>query len=90
MANRVTQSPMIIDTPGATIFYPHGIKIRHMEWQGYLAGATAIVQDGLGGNIWAPTAASDLSEVRTAAVGWIDTGIAITTLSSGKITVFFD
>lgn len=90
MANRLTQNPLFIDTPGTTIFYPHGIKIRHMEWENYLAGATAVVNDGLGINLWSPTAASDLSEVRTASIGWIDTGIAVVTLTSGRINVFFD
>jgi len=90
MANQLAQSPAVIDTAGATIFFPKGCKVKHMEWTNYLAGATLIVNNGLGNLIWSPTAANDLSEVRTAAIGWIDTGFQVPTLSSGKLLVFFE
>jgi len=90
MSNIITQNPAIIDTPGATVFFPKGCKLKHMEWSGYLAGATCVVNNGLGNLVWNPDPASDLEEVRTAAIGWVDTGLIVPTLTSGKLLVFFE
>jgi hypothetical protein len=89
MANSLTTNPWVLDTPGATILYVTDIKVRHFEWSGYAASATCAVQDRFGKVIWNPIFATDLEEVRSAAVGWVH-GIAMVTLTSGQVRVYFE
>lgn len=90
MANILTQNPLVLDTSGATIFFPGGIKVRHFEWSGYGAGNSAIVNNGLGKLVWQGTPTTDTQEVRSGQVGWVDTGIVLATLTGGKVLVYFE
>jgi hypothetical protein len=86
VANSLTTNPWILNTPGAAILYLSDVYVDHMEWTGYVAGASCSVQDRFGKTIWAPTPAGDLEEVRTGKMDKVH-GIALITLTSGTVTV---
>jgi hypothetical protein len=67
------------------------IKVAHFEFSGYTASAVATVADRNGNIVWNATAASDLEEVRSAKVGWIN-GLQNISASQngGKILVYFE
>lgn len=88
MANNLTSNPWVIDTPGASLLFAGDIYVEHFEWSTYAAGATCVVQDRFGKTIWQPTAASDQQEVRSSKVDKVH-GIAVPTLTSGKLFVYF-
>jgi hypothetical protein len=69
------------------LLWPSEIKVAHFEWTGYAAAATCVLKDRNGKIKWSPTAATDLEEVRTVKVGWIE-GLILDTLSSGVVTVY--
>ncbi len=90
MANDVTANPMVLDTAGVTVLWPYKAKVLHFEFANYAAVGNACVIQGTDGKIkWSVTGASDLSEVRSAKVGWIN-GIVLSTLTAGKCLVYID
>lgn len=91
MANSITTNPWVVDTPSATILFQGNVKVKHMEYSLYTAqGSQCIVNDRNGKVIWSATGASDLEEVRSGNVGWVE-GIAVPTLeNSGILRVYFE
>lgn len=90
MANRIAQNPMYIDTPGTTPIVSTGYKIKHIEFVGYAGYSDhAIVTNLNGVTVAELTAASDLQEVRTATIGWVD-GIVVPTLTSGALLIYVE
>lgn len=89
MANRLTENPFVIDTAGATVLFKGNINVDYFEFSGYaLDTDNVIVNDNSGNLVWQENGASDLRNVRSGHVGWIQ-GLTVPTLSSGKLLVFF-
>lgn len=89
MANRLTENPFVIDTAGAAAIFKTNIQVEYFEFVGYnLDTDNVIVQDGAGNLIWQENGASDLRNVRSGRIGWVQ-GLTVPTLSAGKLLVFF-
>ncbi len=91
MANQLAGNPWILDGSSlSTVLISTWMQVEHFEFSGYTAGASVKLADRNGNVVWAATAASDLEEVRSAKVGWIN---GLQNLSSaqngGTILVYF-
>ncbi len=65
-------------------------KIRHMEFVGYSADAhTCVLQDANGNTVWQTNGKSDLSNVVSQSIGWVQ-GLKLTTLDAGKVLVYVE
>jgi len=90
MANSLGTNPWLLDTASATPVATNAMKIAHFEFVSYAANTdNAVLKNAYGKIVWEAHAASDLEEVRSYKVGWID-GLALTTITSGAILVFFE
>lgn len=88
MANDVSSTPMVLDTPGATVLWPAQLNVEHFEFVNYAAQGNQVVIQGIDGKIkWSVTGAADLQEVRSGKVKWIN-GLVLSTLSAGKVLVY--
>jgi len=86
--NDISANPMVLDTPGATVLWPYSMKVEHYEFVNYAAQGNQAIIQGFDGKIkWSVTGTSDLQEVRSAKVGWVN-GLVLSTLSAGKVLVY--
>lgn len=91
MANQLAGNPWILDGSSlSTILVSSWIKVEHFEFADYTSGASVTLADRNGNVVWNATATSDLQEVRSSKVGWIN---GLQNLSSaqnsGTILVYF-
>lgn len=90
MANILSTNPWNIDTPGAGILKSGALKLKHIEFYGYAAATDkVIIQNRFGTVIAQLSGTTDLQEVRTGAIGWVD-GLIVPTITSGKCLIFYD
>jgi len=91
VANQLAGNPWVLDgTNLGTVLISTWIKVEHFEFSGYAANTDKVVLADRNGNIvWQGTAASDLEEVRSGKVGWIN-GLQELTHTSGKALVYYD
>lgn len=90
MANDITRTPWIIDTPSATTVKAGLTFAKGFEYSGYAAQADqCIIQDDRGINVEVLNGRPDLGPVATrfASGVWIR-NLAVTTLTAGKLTVY--
>jgi hypothetical protein len=81
-------TPLAFGTPGA-ILWTGNIKVAHMEFSGYSAqGNLAIVKDRNGKVVWQASGASDLEEVRSQKMGWVNGLVLDTCQGGGFVTVY--
>ena len=92
MANVFTGNPWSLDTVYTTT--PAGeirsgrVRVHHFEFVGYAAATDTVeVQDANGRTIWIGVGRTDLSNVKSAEVGWVK-GIKVPTLSAGRLLVY--
>lgn len=91
MANDVTGNPWVLDTPGAGLVWTGNVKIANAELAGYAADAdNAILKDAAGRVVAVLNGSVDLQTVRTGKIAWVNGGLAIPTLTSGKVYVYLD
>lgn len=89
MANQLGSNPWVIDTPGASVLYKSDVKNAHFEWANYTSQADQVqVTDRFGKIIWSATGQDDLSLVESFTCEWVY-GIAVPTLTSGVLRVYF-
>ena len=91
MANLLHDNPWTLDTPGAAVLWSTYAKLRHIEWAGFAAGNTVVLQDKNGNEIWkavAPATVSE-SEVRSGNIGWVN-GLILNTLGGGTLKVYVE
>ena len=73
MANQLAGNPWILDGSSlSTVLISTWIKVEHFEYSGYTAGGVAILADRNGNIVWKAGGATDLQEVRSGKVGWIN------------------
>ena len=90
MTNQLASRPWILDTESAVAVSTNPLKIEHFEWIGYTDGTHKCeLKDNLGNSIWAEDGDSDLRTLRSGKIGWIQ-GLALTTLDSGKVYVYYE
>lgn len=90
MANYVGTNPWTLDTASATPLSQNAMKIAHFEFVNYAASTdTAVLKNAYGKIVWEARGNTELEEVRSYKVGWID-GLALTTITSGAVLVFFE
>lgn len=90
MANDLGSNPWVLDTAAATVLYSGFIVVKAFEWSEYTADAhTIVIKDTNGKEIWSVNGASDLSPIQSTDIGPVQ-GLALTTLDSGKLRVFYD
>lgn len=90
MANQLGTNPWVIDTPGAAVLFSTDVKSAHFEWTNYTATTdVCVVKDRFGKIIWSVTADSDLGLVESYKIHWVH-GIAVTSLTSGVLRVYFE
>ena len=93
MANDLSSRQWRLDTPLAfgaagAVLFQSGILVEHFEFSGYAAqGNQAIIKNRNGKIVWQATGASDLEEVRSGKVGWVD-GLCLDTLDSGLVIAY--
>jgi len=89
MANDVSSNPMVFDTAGASVVWPYMTKVYHFEYSGYgTQGNVAIIKNRNGKVVCQMTGASDLEEVRSGNIGWIE-GIIVDTLQGNGIVLAY-
>ena len=93
MANLYGQNPWILDTVVAAVEQPYknsNINVDHFEFVGYGADTdTCQIKDGNGNIIWEGNGASDLEEVRSGRVGWVQKGLFLSQRTgTGVVRVF--
>jgi hypothetical protein len=82
-------TPLAFGNPGA-LLWSGNIKVAHFEWSSYTSqGQVCVLKDRNGKTVWAPTGASDLEEVRSAKVGWVN-GLVLDTLDAGVVIVYIE
>ena len=75
-------------TGTASVHFPDEVNVKHIEFVSYTADAhTAVLQDTNGNVIWETNGKSDLSNVVSQHVSWVQ-GLKLTTLDAGKILVY--
>ena len=80
-------TPLAYGNPGSVLFQS-AIKIAHFEFSTYAAqGNRAIIKSRTGRIVWDVTGNGDLSEVRSAKIGWVD-GLCLDTLDAGLVVVY--
>jgi len=71
------------------------VKIRHIEFSGYAAGAGSAVVTDINGNEIArltPSSSTDVEEKRTANIGYV-TGVVVTSCggaATGDVLIYFE
>ena len=91
MANNLASNPWVLDTAAVTVLFPGHIIVNAFEWEGYaLDTDTVVVKDGNGKEVWKANGFSDLTAAYSGAGSFSIQGLALTTLASGKLRVFFD
>ena len=90
MANKLAQNPMNVDTPSPNPLVKGSVKLKHIEFVGYALATSKVIITNLAGVIIAElTGTSDIQEVRTSNIGWVD-GIVVPTLTSGLVLIYFE
>lgn len=86
MANNLSNSPIIIDTPGAGVLIPDLIRVKGIRWVGSTTGHTAIITDASDNVKWESIATgpveADLIEDKNP---W--RGLKVPTLQSGRLYI---
>lgn len=73
MADQLSGNPWVLDgTTKNAVLVSTWIQVEHFEFADYTAGASVTLADRNGRIVWNATATSDLQEVRSAKVGWIN------------------
>lgn len=92
MANSYVANPWILDTAGTAVEAPYKkspINVAEIVFVGYtLDTDTCELQDGNGRTVWVGNGKSDLSDVRSGHIGWIQNGIFLKTLDHGKVYIY--
>lgn len=94
MANDISSRQWRLDTPVAfgvagAVIWSGNIKVEHFEFSGYAAqGNKVIIKDSNGKIVWSASSAADLTEIRSAKVGWVN-GLVLDTCQGGGIVVAF-
>lgn len=89
MANQMAELPWAIDTPSASLLFSTMVFVEHFEFVGYaLDTDSVIVQNKNGQVVWQNNGAADLRNVISAKIGDVN-GLKVTTLTSGKLLVYF-
>jgi hypothetical protein len=94
MSNSYGAHVWVIDTASATTIWSDRILIRRMIWNPSAANQSLIVKDANGKTIWeAPTSLDGGSigaqEIDFGSGKWFD-GLAVTTLTGGKLFVYIN
>lgn len=93
MANITTVNPWLIDTASATAVSNDRLKVQSFRWVGgSTAGHQCIVKDKAGNQVWESVAAGANHIDDSSAVapnGFDVNGLAVTTLGSGKLSIYF-
>lgn len=90
MANALAGNPAVIDTAGAAVLFQTNLQIIQFEFIDYALDTDQVtVQDRFGRLLWRANGAADLSPVRSGKIGYV-TGLAVPTLSAGKLFIWFE
>jgi hypothetical protein len=66
------------------------VKLRHIEFSNYaVIGDLAVVQDRFGNDITRLKGTTDIQEVRTGNIGYVD-GVTILSISAGEVLIYFE
>jgi hypothetical protein len=92
MANSYVANPWILDTAGTAVESPYkksNVDVTEVIWVGYTGDTdTCELQDGNGRTVWIGNGKSDLSDLRSGKLGWIQNGLFLKQLTSGKVYVY--
>lgn len=94
MANDLTKNPWIVDTAGATPLTTDKILVRKIRWTGATtSGHTAVVKDGQARNVFESvatvTGSNTPEDVSFFGEEGNFRGLAVTTLASGKLYIYY-
>ena len=93
MANDLTANPWVVDTASATAITADKIRVDKFRWiGGTTAGHTCIVKNSAGKTVWSSIAAGAnfIDDSSNASAHLFDCkGIAVTTLASGILYIYF-
>jgi hypothetical protein len=89
VANDISGRPWILGTATpATPVWKGWINVEHFEYVAYAAqGDTVVLKDVNGKIVWSAKGASDLEEVRSGKVGWINGLIPDTITTSNGLAI---
>ncbi len=89
MGNNLTGNPLVIDSANAANVVTGQFRIYSIEWHNYANNAAqAIVTDGLARELFNSYGKADLTPIKGGAEGWVN-GIAVPTLTNGKLLIYF-
>ena len=89
MSNVMTQSPLVIDTVGATSAKTGAICIERIRWVGATTAAHAVtITDTAGSTIWASHAPTTNYTEESEINQWFN-GLIVTVLGSGKLYIYY-